>query len=201
MQTNQKAAYGAGIAALMVAAGMPTMALAHHAMGGVTPTTFLQGLLSGVAHPVLGPDHLAFIVGTGILVAMSSRWMWLPAIFLAGLAPGVLTHVAGVTLGPNELFVGLSVALLLEERIPVAALAAVMLLAGFCHGYAFGESGGATAAPVTGYLVGLAVIVMGLTTVVAWATRKMAAVPLTQRIASGALILIGTVFTIQNLIG
>ena len=30
-------------------------ASAHHLMGGVTPVTFAQGLLSGLGHPVIGP--------------------------------------------------------------------------------------------------------------------------------------------------
>jgi hypothetical protein len=31
-------------------------ASAHHVMGGRTPSTFLEGLLSGLAHPVIGPE-------------------------------------------------------------------------------------------------------------------------------------------------
>ena len=27
-------------------------------MGGKTPSTFAEGLLSGLGHPVIGPDHL-----------------------------------------------------------------------------------------------------------------------------------------------
>src|SRR5215510_12231222 len=34
-----------------------TSAFAHHVMGGKTPSTFVEGLLSGVGHPVIGPDH------------------------------------------------------------------------------------------------------------------------------------------------
>jgi urease accessory protein len=30
-----------------------TPALAHHAMDGQTPSTFVQGLLSGLGHPVI----------------------------------------------------------------------------------------------------------------------------------------------------
>jgi len=45
-------------------------AWAHHVMGGKLPQTFLQGLLSGFGHPVIGIDHLAAIVGVGILAAL-----------------------------------------------------------------------------------------------------------------------------------
>ena len=38
------------------------VAIAHHPMGGNTPSTLWEGLLSGVGHPIIGFDHLAFIV-------------------------------------------------------------------------------------------------------------------------------------------
>ena len=41
-------------------------ASAHHIMGGEMPSTFGQGLLSGLGHPVIGPDHLAFLIAVGV---------------------------------------------------------------------------------------------------------------------------------------
>lgn len=206
-RTERNAACAAALAVLAGAVVIPTMAFAHHPTGGMTPTTFVHGLLSGIGHPVLGPDHLAFIVGTGILVALSSRWMWLPVVFIAGLVPGVLLHAAGYGLGPNELLVGLSVAvvggaILLEDRIPFGVLAATMLAAGFFHGYAFGETvPGASAAPIIGYLTGLAGMVMAMTAVFAWGIRQAPAMPAVQRVAAGVLVAAGAVFTFQTLIG
>ena len=49
---------------VMIVAGVP--AEAHHVMGGRMPSTFMEGLLSGLGHPVVGLDHLAFIVA----------WVW-----------------------------------------------------------------------------------------------------------------------------
>ena len=46
------------IPALLIA----TPAWAHHVMGGRLPSTFLEGLLSGLGHPVLGPEHLRFLI-------------------------------------------------------------------------------------------------------------------------------------------
>ena len=40
----------------------PQPALAHHALGGRIPSNFFEGFLSGLAHPVIGLDHLAFVV-------------------------------------------------------------------------------------------------------------------------------------------
>jgi urease accessory protein len=45
-------------AGLLATAGT---ASAHHLMGGRTPSTFADGILSGVGHPIIGPDHLAFL--------------------------------------------------------------------------------------------------------------------------------------------
>ena len=49
---------------LTFAASAP--AHAHHMLGGRTPVTFMQGLLSGLGHPVIGIDHLAFVVAMGV---------------------------------------------------------------------------------------------------------------------------------------
>src|SRR5438552_688041 len=49
----------AAVSLLAVLAATP--AFAHHVMGGRTPATFMEGLLSGLAHPLIGPDHLAFL--------------------------------------------------------------------------------------------------------------------------------------------
>ena len=54
--------------ALVLAATIASVAAAHahHVMGGQTPATFVQGLLSGFGHPIIGIDHLAFIVAMGV---------------------------------------------------------------------------------------------------------------------------------------
>ena len=49
---------------LLIAANLP--ASAHHLMGGKTPTTFTDGILSGLGHPIIGVDHLAFLVAVGL---------------------------------------------------------------------------------------------------------------------------------------
>src|SRR6267378_3447944 len=51
----------------------PAEALAHHVMGGKVPVTFMQGLLSGLGHPIIGLDHFAAVVGVGILAALIGR--------------------------------------------------------------------------------------------------------------------------------
>ena len=48
-------------------------ASAHHFMGGKVPSNFLTGFLSGLAHPVIGLDHFAFVVAVGLLAALLGR--------------------------------------------------------------------------------------------------------------------------------
>ena len=61
-------------AALILFASGP--ASAHHAMGGKTPTTFAEGMLSGLGHPVIGADHLAFLIAVGVTVGTVAVSTW-----------------------------------------------------------------------------------------------------------------------------
>src|SRR5436190_10716383 len=78
-------------------------ALAHHVMGGTTPVTFGQGLLSGLAHPVIGPDHLAVVVAVGCLAAAHRAGTGLVGGFVLAMAVGVAAHVRGVNVIANEI--------------------------------------------------------------------------------------------------
>ena len=42
-----------------------TPALAHHPLAGAPMETFTHGMLSGIGHPILGFDHLFFIIAVG----------------------------------------------------------------------------------------------------------------------------------------
>ncbi len=62
-----------GLAALVQLATLallaPATAFAHHGMDGETPATLTQGLVSGLAHPVIGLDHLAFVLALAWLLS------------------------------------------------------------------------------------------------------------------------------------
>jgi len=77
-------------------------------MGGELPRTFLQGLLSGLGHPVIGLDHLAAIVGVGILVALAGRGVVPVLAFTAAMIAGVAIHLVKIDIPASELLVGLS---------------------------------------------------------------------------------------------
>ena len=124
---------------------MTGSASAHHVMGGRTPTTFVEGFLSGLGHPVIGPDHLAFLLAIGVAVGVGGLNLVLPALFVVASAIGVALHVNGIDVPGAEILVAVSVLLagFLIARgraLPVSLWAALFVTAGLFHGYAFGES-------------------------------------------------------------
>jgi urease accessory protein len=141
-------------------------ALAHHPMGGMTPETMTQGLLSGLGHPIIGIDHFAFLVVAALLaftVTGAARWL-LPAAFIVGTAAGALIHVQALGIPAAELLVAASVlaggALIVSGRtLGAGALALLLAGAGIFHGYAYGEAiVGADQAVLGSYLAGFALI-------------------------------------------
>jgi urease accessory protein len=141
-----------------------TPALAHHVMGGSMPATFVQGLLSGFGHPVIGLDHLATVIAVGCLASLHRQGAALVIGFVVAMATGVALHVLGMPVPGAEIMISLTVIafgiLLVRREIPAVAYAVVLFaFAGFINGYALGESiFGAERTPLFAYLIGLAVI-------------------------------------------
>jgi urease accessory protein len=150
------------IAAALIALVEP--AFAHHLMGGKMPSTFGEGILPGLGHPVIGIDHFAAVVAVGCLAAAHRAGAALAVAFVAAMMCGVAVHLQAVTVPADEILVALSVialgAILLRRRdLPVAGALALFVLVGLIHGYALGESiFGAERTPLAAYLVGLAII-------------------------------------------
>lgn len=157
-----------------------TPALAHHVMDGQMPSTFVQGLLSGLGHPVIGFDHLAALIGVGLVASRFARGLALPAFWVVAMAAGVGLHLASADLPHAELLVALSVVIIgiaatLRTTLPYAAIAALFAIGGAVHGYALGESiVGAESTPLVAYLIGLIVIQTALTIGIAFAARRFA---------------------------
>ena len=72
--------------------------LCHHPLGGAAPETMLHGFLSGVGHPLIGFDHLAFVVAIGVLAAFQTQRLVMPLGFVMGTVIGSLLTLAAVTL-------------------------------------------------------------------------------------------------------
>ncbi|MEB3322827.1 MAG: HupE/UreJ family protein [Synechococcaceae cyanobacterium] len=129
-------------------------ARAHHLLEvmQLAPTP-LSGLLSGLAHPVIGPDHLLFLVSLA-LVGLRHRVRWALALLATGLGGSALGLVLPGLPGAEAL-VALSlvvVGLVLAGRCPRALLLPAFAL----HGYVLSASVlGWTSVPLGAYLVGL----------------------------------------------
>jgi len=166
-ETNLRGFLAATIVVLLIAS---SSAFAHHPMGGTTPQTLSQGFLSGLAHPVIGLDHLAFLVVAMLLayVLKGAARFLVPLVFIAGSIAGTLFHVGSANIPMSETLVALSVViggvLVLTRRSPGAlVLGAIFAISGILHGYAYGEAiVGAETTPLLAYLTGLAIIQYGL---------------------------------------
>ena len=174
-------------------------AAAHHVMGGGLPLTFGQGLLSGLGHPVIGLDHLAFLIAVGIAVGVGGLNLGLPVLFVAASAVGIGIHKGGFGLLGGELIVAASVVIVgafvaSGRALPLAAWAALFGLAGLVHGYAYGVSiFGAEPAPLAGYLIGLVIIQSALSVGVALLCRvqNLSVSAMAPRLAGAAVVGIG----------
>jgi len=153
---------------LLVAAGLllPVQAHAHHVTGGQMPRTFGEGLLSGLAHPVIGLDHFLFLLLAGVLaysLQSPSRYVP-PALVVASALFGTSLHLAEISVPRAEVLIALSVIVSgglvwSQRRVGVAVLSLFLAGAGVFHGYAYAESiVGGEGTPLLAYLIGLALI-------------------------------------------
>ena len=182
-------------AAALLAAGVPS-AHAHHVMDYAAPVTLLDGLLSGLGHPVIGVDHLLFIAGAGVLAAQLKRGWMLPLVFVAASVAAAGLRAAGAALVLSELWVAGSLVLLgaimLIAREPGrGVVAGLFLVSGALHGYALAESiVGAERTPLIAYFAGLTIIQCAIAFGSWWAASWLSAhcprVPL--RRAAGAVV-------------
>ena len=144
---------------------LPGPAAAHHPTGKKMPATVLDGFLSGIGHPLIGPDHLAFIVAIGIAAALVPAGSSLIAAFVATSTVGVLLHaLTSMDVPLAEPLVAISViaagALVAFGRNSATSTWMVLAaVAGLFHGYAFGETVvGAGSGVIGAYLIGLALV-------------------------------------------
>jgi urease accessory protein len=143
-------------------------AFAHHPLGGRAPISWLEGLLSGLAHPVIGLDHLAFIVAIGLLAA-TQRWSKaMPICFVGAALIGTGLHLLSWNLPLPEIFISGSVLMvgwMLVQQSPLPTLLGLglMAIAGTFHGYAYGEAIiGAQMSALVAYLIGFTAIQTGI---------------------------------------
>ncbi|AFZ34683.1 HupE/UreJ protein [Stanieria cyanosphaera PCC 7437] len=140
-------------------------ALAHHAIGGTTPDNFFEGFISGLAHPVIGLDHFAFVVAISLVAVLKEKFgFFIPVVFVLATIAGTVIHLLSINLPIPEIIVAGSVLtvglLLIKENKPNTGILLVLsTIAGIFHGYAYGESIiGAEMTPLGAYLFGFSLI-------------------------------------------
>lgn len=155
----------AGVAGVSgLALGAP--ALAHHPFGGSTPTTAIAAFLSGLGHPVIGLDHLAFVIIVGLLAAVMGLGLMIPIAFTVAALAGTGLHLMGLNLPLPEVIISASVLLFgiflaLKQQPSTYLVMTLTAIAGLFHGYAYGEAiVGADMGPLFAYLLGFASIQM-----------------------------------------
>ncbi|MCP9850557.1 HupE/UreJ family protein [Cyanobium sp. Morenito 9A2] len=165
---------------------------AHHLMGlfQLKPGP-LAGILSGLGHPVLGPDHLLFLLALGLAGLQQPR-RWLVGLLATGLAAsGLGLWLPG--LPGAEVLVALSlvaVGLVLNGRLPRSILVPAFAL----HGYVLSAAVlGWEPTPIAFYLLGLLIsqallLTAAVTLVRRWGSRLS---PADTKLAAGVLIGIG----------
>ncbi len=160
-----------------------TPALAHHPLGGMPMEIFAHGILSGAGHPVLGFDHLFFVIAVGIVALFTARRLITPAAYIAAMILGCGLMYAGISLPLKEAVIAVSLLALGGAVLMGRALgttAALILFAGFglFHGSAFGDSlaaqeGSIGGGVLIGYLIGLAAIQYLIAIAAGWVTEKV----------------------------
>ncbi|HCF29406.1 MAG TPA: urease accessory protein UreJ [Cyanobacteria bacterium UBA11049] len=188
---------------------LPQPALAHHALGGKIPSNFFEGFISGLAHPLIGLDHFAFVMAIGLLASGRIRGALLPAGFIIAAMAGVGIHLLKLNLPANESAIAISVIafgamLVVQNRPNWIVLAFLAAIAGLFHGYAYGESiVGAQMTPLFAYLLGFSLIQYGVALVayaIGNAVLNTNSLPWL-RLAGLAICSIGVVFLTSSIMG
>ena len=154
---------------------LPIAAFAHHGMGGRAPTAFDEGLLSGLAHPVINIHHFAFVVALGIFTAAAQLPRLMPVWFVLGTLGGCYLFALVGPLPLSGLMVALSLvavgaALVIDRRVMGWLVAMLFVAGGVLHGSAYAESIiGSDMSSLHGYLIGFAIIQSLIAISVAWA--------------------------------
>ena len=119
----------------------PSLVFAHHPLNGGLMESFSDGLLSGIGHPILGLDHLVFIVGVGLISFISRKFLNFSFAFIGGTFLGLFSILFGLYLPFYEIIVSFTLLLLsyLVLRSNNTNFKVFMfILFGVFHGWAYG---------------------------------------------------------------
>ena len=120
---------------------IPNVGYSHHPLNGLIMQNFNDGFLSGIGHPILGLDHLTFIIGIGLISYLSSRFFNYSITFIGGTFLGLFSIIFGFYLPFYEIIISFTLLLLgyfilVKDQIRYKEF--LILLFGVFHGWAYG---------------------------------------------------------------
>jgi urease accessory protein len=190
-------------------------ALAHHPLAGMPVTTFIQGLMSGFGHPILGFDHLFFVTSVGIIAIFTRHRLLAPLVYIVAMLGGCLVTLLWTTVPATELMIALSLLvlgsmLLSGHRFSLSTVVFAFAGFGLFHGAAFGLSLATQEAAfgiqvLTGYLLGLGVtqfataVAAGLACTMLWKVSHAGAIQ--PRLAGAMVAGAGLYLTLEHFEG
>lgn len=194
---------------------MTTPALAHHPLAGQPMETFAHGLLSGIGHPLLGFDHLFFVIAVGIAALFTGNARLSVGAYIIAMLAGCLMMSYGIGLPIKEMVIGASLlvvgGILVSGRsLGLAAMLALFAVFGLFHGSAFGDSivgqeaaiGGSV---LFGYLLGLGVLQFAVAMGAGWLAKTVFAATeasaINARLAGAVIAGMGVFLTLENIEG
>ena len=120
---------------------LPGLVYSHHPLNGGIMESFNDGFLSGIGHPILGLDHLAFIVGIGLFSYISRKFYKFSFSFILGTLVGLISIRFGLYLPFYEIIVSFTLILLsyviLSNR-GIHSKVVLFSIFGIFHGWAYG---------------------------------------------------------------
>ncbi|MBW4650190.1 MAG: HupE/UreJ family protein [Kastovskya adunca ATA6-11-RM4] len=198
---------GLGIVILVIAGLLCAApeAIAHHPTGGQVPANFITGFLSGLGHPVVGLDHLAFVIASGLVAIGLTQGLLIPTGFIVATLAGTGIHLLSIDLPSPEIVISFSVVafgaiLAIPTKPNGLVLTVIAAIAGLFHGFAYGESIiGAEMSPLIAYLLGFFIMQYGIALFAfvggKWALQNFSGKPFSPtQLAGLAISAIGVVF-------
>ena len=189
-------------------------ALAHHPLDGRLAANFFEGIMSGFGHPMIGLDHLAFVIASGLIALGIAGGILIPVAFVIATGIGAGIHLASIDLPLPEIFIAASVVLFgillilrgkKRDRNYTLIISSLAALAGLFHGFAYGEGiFGAEPTPLIAYLIGFSIMQLAISLgsyFFATKLSKTISVKYITRLAGCAIAAIGMVFLSSAITG
>jgi urease accessory protein len=203
------------IIVLMLLSLLAGPALAHHPLAGMPVTTFVEGLMSGFGHPILGFDHLFFVTSVGIIAIFTRHRILAPLAYIVAMLGGCLVTLLWTTVPATELMIALSLLvlgsmLLSGHQFSLPTILFAFAGFGLFHGAAFGLSLATQEAAfgiqvLMGYLLGLGAIqfaiavAAGLVCTMLWRVSQASAIQ--PRLAGAMVAGAGLYLTLEHFEG